>query len=143
MQLRHPDDCSFTESAEPAGRRVPVHSGSAAVEQDRPAHPIGDGTVDRSPDRRRERHECHPVPFADHAQDAVAMFFTKVGDVAAGGLEDSQAQETEYGDQGEVLDVSRQSRRESAASLTTTYVNCWCGQAHCVLRAPMERNSGA
>jgi hypothetical protein len=32
----------------------------------------------------------------------VAVFFAEVGDVAAGGFEDPQSEQAEYGDQGEV-----------------------------------------
>jgi hypothetical protein len=38
------------------------------------------------------------------------MFLVEVADVRTTGLEDSQAEETEHGDQGEVVDVRRQSR---------------------------------
>jgi hypothetical protein len=55
MQFRHSGD-GIGESAKPAGRRMPIHPRSATVQQDRPAQPISDGTVDRSPDRRRQRH---------------------------------------------------------------------------------------
>jgi hypothetical protein len=93
MQLRHPDDRRLGEPTKPTGRRVPVHPRPAAVEQDRPAYPVGDGGVDRSSDRWRERHQCYPVAFAVHPQDAVAVFFAKVGDVAAGGFEERRGAE--------------------------------------------------
>jgi hypothetical protein len=65
-----------------------VHSHSAAVEQDRPAYPIDDGPVDCSPDRRQERHQCHPVTLADHPHDTAAVFFTDISDIGTGCFED-------------------------------------------------------
>jgi hypothetical protein len=39
--------------------------------------------------------------------DAVSADFAKGGDVGTSGLEDSQAEQTEHGDEGEVVDVPR------------------------------------
>jgi hypothetical protein len=41
-------------------------------------------------------------------QHAVAVFLAEVVDGGAAGFEDAQAEETEHGDEGEVVDVGRQ-----------------------------------
>jgi hypothetical protein len=43
--------------------------------------------------------------FAAHAQYPVTVLFAEVGDVRAGGLEDSQAEQAEHGHQREVARV--------------------------------------
>jgi hypothetical protein len=45
--------------------------------------------------------------FAVHAHDAMAVFLAKVADVGAGDFEDPQPEQTEHGDQSEVVDVGR------------------------------------
>jgi hypothetical protein len=93
--MRHPDNRRLGEPAKPAGRRVPVHPHSAAVQQDRPAFPVGYGAVDRSPDRRGRGTS---VTLADHAQDTVAMFFAKVSDIDAGRVRPRACAPTTPGD---------------------------------------------
>jgi hypothetical protein len=81
---------------------VAVHPGAAAVEQDRPAGPGADGSVDGSPDRWWQQDQDDLGAFAAYAQHPVAVFFAEVGDVRAGGFEDPQAQQAEHGHQREV-----------------------------------------
>jgi hypothetical protein len=45
--------------------------------------------------------------FADHAQDAVAVFVPQVADVQAGGFENPQPEQSEQDGQGEVKPVRR------------------------------------
>jgi hypothetical protein len=86
---RHP--CSLGKAAQAAGCRVTVHPGTAAVEQDRPANAAAGRRVDGPPDRWRQRDQDDLAALATYAQHSVAVFFTQVGDVGAGGLEDPQA----------------------------------------------------
>ena len=86
----------------PAAGGVPVHPGTAAVEQDRPAGAGSDRLVDGPADCGRQRDEDHRGALAAYAQDPVAVFFAEVGDVGAGGFEDPQAQQAEHGHQREV-----------------------------------------
>jgi hypothetical protein len=84
----HPDPGDSGEVFESAGGRVPVHPRAVDVAQDRTALAAVDGSVDGSGYRRRERDENDLAAFADHAQDAVAVFFAEVADVGAAGFED-------------------------------------------------------
>ena len=72
-----------------------------------PAVAVVDGAVDGAADGRWQRDEDDLVALAVHAQDAVAVVFAEVLDVGAGGLEDAQAEQSEHGDQGEVVGVGR------------------------------------
>jgi hypothetical protein len=67
---------------------VPVHPGSAAVEQDRPGQSAAGRSVDGPPDGGRQRHKYDLGAFAADPQDPVAVLFTQIGDVGAGCLED-------------------------------------------------------
>ena len=87
------------------GCRMPVHSRAAAVEQDRPAVPAAGSPVDSSPDCGWQRDLHHFAALAAHAQHAVAVFFTLVGDVGASSFEDPQAKQAEHGHQREVARV--------------------------------------
>jgi len=71
-----------------AGGGVPVHPGTAAVEQDRAARAGADRPVDGPRDRWRQRDQDDLGSFAAHAQHPVAVFFAQIGDVGPGGLED-------------------------------------------------------
>jgi hypothetical protein len=93
---------SLGESAQAACRRVSVHPGAAAVEQDRSASPGAYRLVDSAPDGWRQRGQDDLGAFAAYAQHPVAMLFTQVGDVRSGRLEDPQAQEAEHGYEREV-----------------------------------------
>ena len=93
------------EPPQAAGRRVPVHPGAAAVEQDRPAGPAGDRLVDGPADGWRQRDQDDLGAFTAHAQHPVAVLLAQVGDVRAGGLEDPQAQQAEHGHQREVARI--------------------------------------
>jgi hypothetical protein len=101
------DDGGLGQVAQAAGGRVPVHSGAAAVEQDRPADPAGDCPVDGPADRVRQRDQDDLGALAAYTQDPVAVLLAKVGDVGAGGFEDPQAQQAEHGHQSEVIRVRR------------------------------------
>jgi hypothetical protein len=56
-------------------------------------------------DRWWEWHQGDSVAFADDPQDAVAVFFADVGDVRSGCLADTQAWQSEHGEQREVVEV--------------------------------------
>jgi hypothetical protein len=85
-----------------AGGGVAVHPGAAAVEQDWPAGPGADRAVDGPPYGWRQRDQGDLGAFAADAQHPVAVLLTQVGDVCAGGFEDSQAEQSEHGHEGEV-----------------------------------------
>lgn len=89
----------FSEAAQAPGGGVAVHPGAAAVDQDRPAGPGADRAVYGLPDGWWQRYEGDLGAFAAHAQHPVAVLFTQVTDVCAGGFEDAQA---EHGHQREV-----------------------------------------
>jgi len=86
---------------------VPVHSVAAAVEQDRSADPITGRGVEGAADCGWQRDESGLAALADHAENAVAVLLTEVGDVCAGGFEDPQAEQPEQAHQGEVVPVGR------------------------------------
>jgi hypothetical protein len=71
---------------------MPVHPGAAAVEQDRPAGPVGDGAVDGPADRRGQRDQDDLGALAARAQDPVTVLLTQITDVSAGGFEDPQSE---------------------------------------------------
>ena len=58
------DPGSLGQAVQAAGRRVAVHPGAAAVEQDRTATTISDSPVDGPPDRWRQRHQDDLAAFA-------------------------------------------------------------------------------
>jgi hypothetical protein len=101
-----PYACALGEVAQATGGGMAVHPCAAAVEQDRAVGPVRGGAVDGAADRRWLRDQDDFGAFAAHAQDAVAVFLAEVGDVGAGGFEDSQAQQPEHGHQGEVVVVA-------------------------------------
>ncbi len=82
---------------------MPVHPGTAAVEQDRPAYAGSDRPVDGPSDRWRQWDQDHVSAFAAHAQHPVTVLFAKVGDVRAGRFEDPQAEQPEHGHEREVV----------------------------------------
>jgi hypothetical protein len=67
---------------------MPVHPGTAAVEQDRAAHAARDGPVDGPADRRGQRDQDDLAALAAHAKDTVTVLLAQVAYVGAGGLED-------------------------------------------------------
>jgi hypothetical protein len=69
-----------------------------------PADSGGYRAVDGPAGRWRQRDQDDFGALAAHPQDPVAVLFTKVGDVRAGGFEDPQA---EHGHQREVVPVGR------------------------------------
>jgi hypothetical protein len=93
------------ELPQTAGGGVPVHPGTAAVEQDRAAHPACDSAVDGPADGRRQRDQDDLAALAAHAKDAVTVLLTQVADIGTGSFEDSQAQHPEHGHQREVIPV--------------------------------------
>lgn len=84
-----------------------VHPCGAAVEQDRAAVTACDGAVDGSADRGRQGHLNDLAAFAADPQDPVAVFVTEITDIRAGGFEDPKSQQTEHGDEREVVCISR------------------------------------
>jgi hypothetical protein len=115
-----PQPGGASEAPQPPGGRVPVHPGTAAVEQDRPAIPQASYPVDGPADRWRQRDLDDFAAFAAHAQHPVAVFFAEVGDVGPGGFEDPQAKQAEHGHQREVVRVGDSRAAVSRAS------NCRC-----------------
>jgi hypothetical protein len=92
------------ELPQAAGGGVPVHPGTAAVdEEDRAAHPARDCAVDGPADRWGQRDEDDLAALAAHAKDAVAVFLAQVADVSTGRFVDPQAQQPEHGHQREVI----------------------------------------
>jgi len=63
---------------------------------------VGDGVVNRPGHCWRQRNQDNLGALAAHAQHPVAMLFAEVGNVHAGGLEDTQAEQPEHGHQREV-----------------------------------------
>jgi hypothetical protein len=84
------------EPPQPACGCVPVHPGAVAVEQDRRAGAGADCLVDGPAGRWRQRDQDNLGAFAADVQHPVAVLFAQVGDVAAGGLEDPQAEQPEH-----------------------------------------------
>ena len=74
-----------------------VHPGTAAVGQDRSVKTAADRPVGGPANGRWQRDEDDLGAFAAYAQHPVAVFFAKVGDVRAAGLEDPQAQQPQHG----------------------------------------------
>src|SRR5579862_2483751 len=73
--------------AQAAGGCMPVHPGTAAVEQDRPAIPGAYCPVDSAPDGWRQRDQDHLGALAAHTGDPVTVFLANMVDVGAGGFE--------------------------------------------------------
>ena len=65
--------------AQAPGGGVPVHPGTAAVEQNRAARAGADRLVDRPADRGRQQDQDYLGAVAAYAQHAVAVFFAEVG----------------------------------------------------------------
>jgi len=76
------------ETPQAAGSRVPVHPGTAGVQQDRPAVPEAGRPVDGPADSWRQRDQDDLGTFAADPQHPVAVFLAEIGDVRGGGLED-------------------------------------------------------
>ena len=66
-----------------------------------------DGALDRTSDGWRQGRQNDLPAFAVHAQDAVAVFVAKILDIRAAGFEDPEPEQTEHGDEGEVVGVGR------------------------------------
>src|SRR5438045_1967617 len=92
----NPDSSNLGELAQAARRRVAVHAGTAAVEQDRPADAGADGLVYGPSDRWRQRDQDNLGAFAAYAQHPVAVLVPQVSNVRASGLEDAQAEQPEH-----------------------------------------------
>lgn len=82
-----------------------VHASTACASEDGTSGTFSDGALGGSLYGRRERGEHDLAALAAHGQDAVAVLFPEVFDVRTAGFEDPQPQESEHGDQGEVIDV--------------------------------------
>lgn len=77
-------------------RRVPVHPGSAGVQQDRTCAAAVDGAVDGAADGGRQRDQDHLGALAAYPEHAMAVFLAEVGNVRAGGFEDPEAEQSEH-----------------------------------------------
>lgn len=98
---------SLSQCTEAAGRTVPIHPASSPAPQDRAASASVDRPVERPAHCRRQRNKRDLVAFALDSQDAVTVDLLQCLDVGAGGLEDTQPEKPEKGDEGEVIDVRR------------------------------------
>ncbi|WP_405072075.1 hypothetical protein OG558_22585 [Kribbella sp. NBC_01510] len=81
---------------------MPVHPGAARRQQDRSSRPVVDGAFDGPANGWGKRNQGDLVALAVHAQIPVAVLFAEIFDVAAGGLEDPQPEQTQHRYQGEV-----------------------------------------
>jgi hypothetical protein len=106
MRSGDPYASRLGEPAQAPGGRMAVHPGAAGVEEDRPAGARADCLVDAAADGWRQWDQDDLGAFAAHVQYPVAVLFTQVGDVRAGGLEDPQAQEPPHGHEREVAGVA-------------------------------------
>jgi hypothetical protein len=86
---------------------VTVHPAPGAAAQQRSFGPVVDGPFDGAAYRWGQWHEHDLVPFPAHAEDPVAVALAEVAEFGASGLEDPQAEESEQGDECEVVDVGR------------------------------------
>ncbi len=105
MHTRQLDACPFGEASQPPGGAVTIHPGATGGQQDRPRRTVVDGSFDGSADSWGQRYEDDLVALAVYAENPVAVLFSEVVDVTACGLEDSQAEESQHGDDCEVADV--------------------------------------
>jgi hypothetical protein len=111
MHPRHTNACRVGQPPESAGRCVPIHPNPMHVTQDWPGGAVVDGSVDRTSHRWRQRDQHGRVASATDPEHTVAVFLAEVADARAASFKDPQAEETEHGDQGEVIDVWRQPGR--------------------------------
>jgi hypothetical protein len=95
------------EASQSTAGGMAIHPVTVAVEQDRPAHPVGDGVIDRPTHRRRERDQRQLGVRAEHAKYAVTVLLAQVVDGGVAGLEHAQSEQAEHGDHGEVERVGR------------------------------------
>jgi len=92
MRSGDPYASRLGEPAQAPGGRMAVHPGAAGVEQDRPASARANCLVDGAADGWRQWDQDDLGAFAANAQYPVAVLFTQVGDVRAGGLIDPRAE---------------------------------------------------
>jgi hypothetical protein len=109
VHLRDPQVGGRGQVPEPPGRRVPIHPAAARVSQDWAVIPLVVGSINRPSHRRRQRDENDLAALATNLEHLVAVFLTEVGDVRAARFEDPQSEQAGHGDQGEIVDVDRQS----------------------------------
>jgi len=93
------------------GGAVPVHPASGAASEYRPVKTIVGCPVEGSTHSWWQRHQGDLVAFPMDTQNPVTAHVSDGVDVSAGRLEDAQTQESEHGDQGEVVDVLGVPRR--------------------------------
>jgi hypothetical protein len=84
---------------------VAVHPGAAVVAQDRAVISQAGCPVDGAADGRWQRDLDHLGALAAYAEHPVAVLFTQIADVGAGGFEDPQVEQAEHGHQREVVGV--------------------------------------
>jgi len=106
----------FCEVAQASCRAMTVHPRASVVEQDGPGGALADGPFNCSAYGRWEWDQDDLAAFAAHPKDPMSVLFTEVVKVAAGGFEDAQPQESEHGDEREVVVVGRLSRLGDRAS---------------------------
>jgi hypothetical protein len=107
LRSADPHACNTSQVPQAPGRSVPVHPGSAAIEQHWTGGSAVHRAVDGPSDGGRQRHEHDLGALAADAQYPVAMLLAQVADVGAGGLEDPQPKQAEHRHQREVVRVRR------------------------------------
>ena len=81
------------EVTQPPRGGVPVHAGTALVEQQRAGEALASGAVHRAAHRGWQRDEDDLATLVADPQHPVAVFLAQVVDVGADGLEDPQAEQ--------------------------------------------------
>lgn len=104
---RETDASAGRELAQSPGRRVPVHPDATAVEKQRSDSTIACGRLNSAADRRRQRHKDHFVALPVYPQNPMPVLLAEVVDIRANGFEDSQAEQAQQADEGEVEGVGR------------------------------------
>lgn len=91
------------ETSQASRCAVTVHPGTATCQQDRSVLACVDCSLDGSAHGRWQGDEHDLAALSAHSQHAVPVLLAQVVDVASGGLEDPQPEETEHGDQRETF----------------------------------------
>src|SRR5258708_16792370 len=80
VRAGNPYSCGLGEASQPPGGSVPIHPGTAAVEQDRALRTGADRPVHAPDDGWWQRAQDDLLAFFAYAQHPVAVLFAKVGD---------------------------------------------------------------
>jgi hypothetical protein len=93
-----PQAGALCQATQPTSGAVPIHTGPATCQQDRPVLANVDSPFDGAAYGRREGHEHDLAALPAHPQHTVTVLLTQVVDVAAGGLKDAQPEKAQHGD---------------------------------------------